>query len=468
MGKTVLSMREDGARIFARAVAAVDPRAALKRIVRIQGENLKVRDRHYDLSRFRHVYVVGAGKASAAMARAVEELMIDRITEGTVTVKYGYGMPLRKIGLIEAAHPVPDEEGVRGSQKIIDVLTKTAEEDLVFSLISGGGSALTPMPADGISLKDKEAVTRLLLECGASINEFNAMRKHLSRIKGGNMARLAFPATLINLMLSDVIGDPIDVIASGPFVPDNSTFQECQEIIQRYHLREKMPPSVLNHIRLGLEGRIPETPKPGDPVFDRVQNVIIGSNRIAVTGAERKAKQLGYKTLILSSSIKGETRDVASVHAAIAREIHGTGHPVSPPACVISGGETTVTIHGSGLGGRNQEFALAAALEIEGLKHTVILSGGTDGTDGPTAAAGAIVDNTTITRAKRKGLDPHAFLSNNDSYHFFEQLGELLITGPTHTNVMDVRIILADTDENGTDRLTSHVSKARSKLRSRG
>lgn len=445
MARDVSSMRKDAAQIFSHALSAVDPSVAVKRVVKIKGKTLEVADRHYDLREIDHVYVVGAGKASASMAKAVEELMIDRISEGAITVKYGYGVPLKKVRVTEAGHPVPDQNGLIGSQRIIDILNKADEKDLVISLISGGGSALTPLPVDGISLEDKEAVTRLLLNCGATINEFNTMRKHLSRIKGGNMARLASPATLINLMLSDVIGDPIDVIASGPCAPDTSTFQDCQEIIEKYHLQEPLPPSVATHIHLGLEGTVLETPKPEDPVFEQVQNVIIGSNVVAVKAAEEKARQLGYRTLILSTFIQGETREVAGVHGAIAREIHVSGNPVHPPACVISGGETTVTIRGSGLGGRNQEFALAAALEIQGMDHTVILSGGTDGTDGPTDAAGAIVDQTTISRATQMGLDPHVYLSNNDSYHFFEKLGELLITGPTNTNVMDVRIILVDT-----------------------
>jgi len=442
MTRDVLSMRKEAAQIFSQALSAVDPSVAVKRVVRVREKTLEVADRDYDLCRIGRLYLVGAGKASAVMAKAVEELMIERVTEGAVTVKYGYGAGLRTVRLTEAGHPMPDQNGVIGSQRIIEILEKANEKDLVISLISGGGSALTPLPVDGISLEDKEAVTRLLLSCGATINEFNAIRKHLSRIKGGNMARLAYPATLINLMLSDVIGDPIDVIASGPCVPDTSTFQDCQAIIEKYHLQEKLPPSVLAHIRLGLEGRVPETPKPGDAVFDKVQNLIIGSNVVAVTAAEKKARQLGYHTLILSTFIKGETREIAGVHAAIAREIHETGNPVNPPACVISGGETTVTLRGSGLGGRNQEFALAAALEIQGLDHTVVLSGGTDGTDGPTDAAGAIVDNTTIARAIQMGLDPQACLNNNDSYHFFEKLEDLLITGPTNTNVMDLRIML--------------------------
>lgn len=448
--RTLRTMRKDATLIFSHAVAAADPSPALKKLVRVRGRVLRVQDRGYDLSRADHVYVVGAGKAASAMAKTLEEILGERITEGAITVKYGHGMDLRRIRVIEAGHPVPDENGVKGSGRITDILRKAGEGDMVFALFSGGASALTPMPVKGITLKDKETVTRLLLDCGATIHEFNAVRKHLSRIKGGNMARLAFPAILVNLVLSDVIGDPIDVIASGPCAPDTSTFQNCHHIIEKYDLYDRLPSSVVKYIRLGLQGRIDETPKPGDPVFQKVQNVIIASNVVAIRAAMRKAEELGYHALILSSFIKGETREVAGVHAAIAREIHASGNPVPIPACVVSGGETTVTVRGSGLGGRNQEFVLAASLDIQGMDPTVILSGGTDGTDGPTDAAGAIGDNTTVPRATQEGLDAQAYLNNNDSYHFFKRLGDLLFTGPTNTNVMDVRLVLADTVEGRT------------------
>jgi hydroxypyruvate reductase len=446
MPKSLSTMRSEAEQIFVHALLAVDPAVALKKALIIKGRTLKATGQCYDLSEIENVYVVGAGKASASMAKALEERIIERITEGAITVKYGYGAPLKKIKSTEAGHPVPDRNGISGSQRITAILEKAREKDLVICLISGGGSALTPLPVEGLSLEDKETVTRLLLRCGATINELNTLRKHLSLIKGGHMAQMAFPARVINLMLSDVIGDPVDVIASGPCVPDSSTFRDCGRIIEKYHLREKLPVAVATHIRLGLEGCVPETPKPGDPVFDRVQNVIIGSNMVAIKAAEEKAREFGYRTLILSSFIQGETREVAGVHAAIAKEIHASGNPLKTPACILSGGETTVTVRGSGQGGRNQEFALAAALEIQGIHQTIVLCGGTDGTDGPTDAAGAIVDNTTIARAVEMKLDPHAYLDNNDSYHLFKELGELLITGPTNTNVMDVRIILAESD----------------------
>lgn len=448
MARDILSMKGDAIQIFTAAVSAVEPSAAVRRVLGVRRDTLVVSGHRYNLKKIARIYVIGAGKASAAMARAVEDVLMDRIVDGAVTVKYGYVTNLRKVRLTEAGHPVPDQNGIRGSERIVEVLRKATEKDLVISLISGGGSALTPLPVEGISLADKQAVTRSLLNCGATINEINAMRKHLSRIKGGGLARVAHPAQIINLMLSDVIGDPVEVIASGPCVPDPTTFKDCQKIIEKYALEEKLPASVIDHMHQGLNGRVPETPKPGDAIFDKVQNLVIGSNLVAVKAAERKAKELGYHARILSTFIEGETREVARVHSAIAREILKTGNPLKPPACVISGGETTVTIRGSGLGGRNQEFALACVPEISELNHTVILSGGTDGSDGPTDAAGAIADSATWERAKKLGLAPKAYLDNNDSYHFFKQLEDLVVTGPTNTNVMDVRILLVEAERN--------------------
>jgi glycerate 2-kinase len=293
-----------------------------------------------------------------------------------------------------------------------------------------------------VTLEEKQAITRVLLECGANIHEINTVRKHISSIKGGQLARLAFPATVISLLLSDVIGDDLDVIGSGPTAPDASTFAGALAILRKYGIDGKAPASVLARLGLGVAGEIPETPKPSDPSLGRTQNVVVGSNLLAVNAAAGKARELGFRAMVLSIFIEGETRDIARMHAAIARQARLYGQPASAPACFISGGETTVTIHGKGLGGRNQEFALAAAIDLAGLEDVMILSGGTDGTDGPTDAAGAMADGRTCQRAARFGLEAKDYLANNDSYHFFEPLGDLLITGPTHTNVMDVRLIL--------------------------
>ncbi len=442
-------MREIAKAIFMKSISSVDPYKRLKTYLRIDRNRLVIKEERkkekvFNLNEFEKIYLLGTGKASSSMAQALEELLGNRITKGLITTKYGHGLPLRFTEVIEAGHPLPDSKGLEGAKKMKELLLQTGPKDLVLFLVSGGGSALLPLPVDGVTLEEKQKLTQLLLACGADIKEINIIRKHLSQIKGGWMARWAYPSTLITFILSDVVGDPLDMIASGPTVPDPSTFEEAWEILEKYDLIEKVPSSIRNHLLRGKEKKVDETPKPGDEIFKKIFNLIIGSNLLALLEAEREAKKKGFHTLILSSSIVGETREVARFHGAIAREVVLTDHPVPKPACILSGGETTVTLQGSGLGGRNQEFCLAGAFEIEGVEKVVILSGGTDGTDGPTDAAGAISDHTTLQRARAMGLDPKIYLRNNDSYHFFEKLGDLLVTGPTRTNVMDVRILLVD------------------------
>ncbi len=435
-------IRKDALAIFRAALKAADPVEAVLRFLRRDGETLVAGARRYQLADFDNIYVIGAGKASAAMAQGVEKVLGRRVTSGFLNVKYGHGAPLRRIRVHECGHPVPDEAGVEGARRIVEIATQAGPRDLVLCLISGGASALTPAPVPPITLGEKQATTRMLLEVGANIHEINAVRKHVSSFKGGQLARLVHPATLIVLMLSDVIGDSMDSIGSGPAVPDRSTFADARAILERFGLLARVPESVRDRIESGARGEIEETPKADDPAFRRTNNLIVGSNRLAVEAAAVKARELGYKPLQLSTFIEGETRDVARMHAAIAREVHASGHPARPPVCVITGGETTVTIRGAGLGGRNQEFALAAALDIAGLPDTVVLSGGTDGTDGPTDAAGAIADGSTLARAVDARLSARDFLDRNDSYHFFDALGDLIKTGPTRTNVMDVRLVL--------------------------
>lgn len=435
-------IRDDAVSIFQAGLKAVDAANAVRKYVRLEKDILSVGDKRYDLSAYDAVYIIGAGKASAEMARPLEELLGNRIRSGMINVKYGHGRPLQRIEVNEAGHPVPDESGLRGAEKIKETLRRTGEKDLVVFLLSGGGSALLPSPAPRLTLGAKQRLTQLLLESGADIREINTVRKHVSAVKGGQLARLAFPSTLVSLILSDVIGDRLDSIASGPTVPDNTTFGDSLRILEKYALRNRIPDAILDHLEKGARGELEETPKPGDPAFARAQNLIIGSNLQALLAAEKKAESLGYNGLILSSSIEGETREIARMHAALAREIQASGHPVPRPACLISGGETTVTIRGKGLGGRNQEFVLAAAIALDGLNDVAVLSGGTDGTDGPTDAAGAVADGATVGRARALGLEAAHFLRDNDSYHFFEPLGDLLTTGPTLTNVMDLRLIL--------------------------
>ncbi len=442
MKKTLSSLRGDAIKIFRQAVWAADPGRIISSHVSLRKNVLRVGKRVYPLSRFKRVFVAGTGKASATMAANLEKILGSRITAGRVNVKYGHGRKLRYIHIQEAGHPVPDENGLKGTQEIVRLLSNLTERDLVIFLISGGGSALLPSLPSGITLAEKQKVTDLLLSCGATIQEINALRKHLSPLKGGGLAKLVYPATLIALILSDVIGDPMDAIASGPTVPDSTTFDDCAKILDRYELWEEIPPSLAQHVREGLSGKRDETLKEGDPAFGKVYNLIVGNNLLAMKAAQKMAKTLGYRTLMLSSLVEGETREVAKVHAAVAKEVLLSGNPIPSPACILSGGETTVTLKGKGKGGRNQEFALAAALEIAGREEIVVLSGGTDGTDGPTDAAGALADGGTYKRAKAMGLDPWAFLKENDSYPFFEKLGDLLITGPTGTNVMDLHIML--------------------------
>ncbi|NIA19954.1 MAG: DUF4147 domain-containing protein [Xanthomonadaceae bacterium] len=437
-----MKLRKDAETIYRRAIEAVNPITAINSHVKRQGQELICDGKVFNLEHFRHIYLVGAGKAGAAMAAAMEKLLGDQMTAGLVVVKYGHLSPVKKTKIIEAGHPIPDQKGVDGAGKLVSLLRHTTAEDLVICLISGGGSALLPLPAAGLTLDEKQKTTQALLTCGADITEINAIRKHLSQLKGGQLARLIAPATTISLILSDVIDNPLDSIASGPTVGDPTTFDQCLKIINKYGLADTLPAAVMNHLRQGSEGAISETPKPEDPLFSRVSNHIIASNRQAVEAAADMAHQLGYKPLILSTFIEGETREIARMHSAIAKEIHHSGNPLSPPACIISGGETTVTITGNGLGGRNQEFALAAAIDIDNLPNTVMVSIGTDGTDGPTDAAGAIADGQTIKRACKLGLNPREYLNNNDAYHFFSSLHDLLITGPTNTNVMDIRLIL--------------------------
>jgi len=441
------TMRSQAERLFRTSLRRVDPYEAVRRFVRLDGKRLLLHQEGepedvLDLQAFDRVFVVGGGKATAPMARAMEDILGERIKKGVINVKYGFAEKLLRTEIIEAGHPLPDQKGVEGAGKILNLLQSAGEGDLVFSLISGGGSALLPLTAGTTTLAEKQALTQKLLECGASIEEINAIRKHISLSKGGQLARAAFPATTVNLMLSDVVGDKMDVIASGPFVPDRSTFKEAAAIIEKYGLTD-IPESIRVHLQKGVEGKIPETPKAGDLVFSRVHNRIVGSNLLALQAAKEAAEAMGYRTLILSSMIEGETKEAAKVHTAIAREIFASGQPIRAPACIISGGETTVTIRGHGLGGRNQEFCLAAALDLMALPpRVVVLSGGTDGNDGPTSAAGAIIDTETVERGIQAGMNAAEYLRKNDSFRFFEKTGELLVTGPTKTNVMDVRLVL--------------------------
>lgn len=388
------------------------------------------------------MFVVGAGKASGAMAAAVEEALGDRVADGLVVVKDGYTAATRRVRLVEARHPVPDERGVEAARQIHALASVAGDEDLVLVLVSGGGSALTPAPAPPITLAEKQALTRQLLAAGATINQLNAVRKHCSLLKGGQLARAAAPARVHALLLSDVIGDPLDVIASGPTAPDPSTYEEALAILDRFQLRGRVPSSVLQRLEAGARGELPETPKPQDPLFTRVTNEVIGNNQLVVEAAVSRARELSFTPHVLTRSLEGEAREVARDLVALARQVREGRGPVAAPACLIAAGETTVTVGGPGHGGRCQEFALAAALELDGVEGVVVLAAGTDGTDGPTAAAGAVVDGWSAGRARAERYDPAARLLANDSHPLLACLGELVITGPTNTNLLDLYLAL--------------------------
>jgi hydroxypyruvate reductase/glycerate 2-kinase len=429
-------LRDHARRIWHAAVDAVRPEPLMRHALADLTGVLRSASR---------ILVLGAGKAGAAMAEAVETALADQLdrVEGIVNVPADAVKPLKRIRL-HAARPAatnfPTAEGALGAEEMLRHARAAGPNDVALCLLSGGGSALLPAPADGVTLADKLAITKLLHQCGATINELNAVRKHLSAIKGGRLAQAFTGTAMYSLIISDVIGDPLDVIASGPTSPDSSTFAAALAVLDRHGLRDRAPPAVLMHLQKGAAGRIAETPKtlPGN-----VHNVIVGSNAEALGSAELCAEQLGYRVLNLGSFIDGQTRDIAFMHAGIARSIKEQSVPFAPPVCILSGGETTVTLSANpGKGGRNQEFVLAALLKLGSPPGVVVLSGGTDGEDGPTDAAGAVADASTLKRAAELGLDGSRFLERNDSYHFFHATGDLFITGLTQTNVMDVRVLL--------------------------
>jgi len=420
-------------------LAAVDPEKAVRRYFR---------EANPDLSKYRRIFLAGFGKAGFPMAKAVEDITGDRLAEGLIVVKDGHGGDLSKTGIVEASHPEPDARGEKGAEAIVGMLSKnTGPEDLVIVLVSGGGSALLPLPARGITLEDKQKTTRELLSCGAEIQEINAIRKHISRVKGGQLLRSTNGASVLSLVLSDVIGDDLSAIASGPTSADPTTYRDCLEIIDSYQIRDMLPPNVISHLEkgsLGGSGAPPETIKPGDLLPGRVNNVIVANNRLALEAAAEQASLSGFRTLILSSSLSGDTRELAGFHVSLAAEIMGGGHPLPAPCCLVSGGESTVKVQGSGKGGRNMEFTLECARLIDQWQDAPVLfaSLGTDGTDGPTDSAGARVTPATLVKARELGLSTRDYLARNDSYNFFKPLEGLIVTGPTRTNVMDLHIVL--------------------------
>jgi glycerate 2-kinase len=437
---TETKLRRDAKDIFAAALLAADAGHAVSSSLSVGRDHILAGNVSLSLKNFDRVFLLAVGKASIAMAAAVERILGARLTGGIVVTKHGHvTAKLEKLNILESGHPVPNKAGLAASAQVVRILRELNARDLLIFAISGGASALLPAPAEPITLREKRKITDLLLRAGATIHEMNAVRKHISSLKGGQLTALAYPATVVSLLLSDVVGDGIDVIGSGPTAPDTSTFADAIQILKHYKLDGRVPQRVLARLEDGVAGQLPETPKPGDPFFRNVHNLIIGSNRLALKAAALQAKKLGYAPLMLSSTMQGETREVARVHAEILREAKTSRSPV----CLLSGGETTVTVKGKGKGGRNQEFALAAAIAIDGLKNVLVLSAGTDGTDGPTDAAGAIALGDTVRRAGAAGLNAYEHLQSNNAYPFFDTLGDLIKTGPTGTNVMDIHLLLA-------------------------
>lgn len=444
MSDAAKSEREALREIFQAALAAVAPDAAVTRHVHLEddGRRLVAGGLEWDLGRGT-VRVVGAGKGAAPMAQALENLLAGHIAEGFVVVKYGHQLPLSQLGIAEAAHPVPDAAGVEAAKRILDIARASRPGDLLICLLTGGASALTAAPAAGLSLADLQETTNLLLQCGATIHEVNAVRKHLSCFSGGQLAAAANGADVLGIIVSDVVGDALDVIASGPTSPDPTTFAQCLEILGKFRILDKVPPRARERLETGAAGLVAETPKPGDPLFAHVFNVLAATNRQALEAAAAKAEARGMEARILSDSLTGEARDVAAQLVAEARKVAAALKPGDRSVCLLAGGETTVTLTGKGLGGRNQEMALAAALELEDVAGISAIFAGTDGTDGPTDAAGGFADGGSVRRMG--GRDTAlTFLGRNDSNAALDLAGDLLITGPTRTNVMDLAALLIE------------------------
>lgn len=441
VGLVFYVMRKIAEEIFLAGVESVLPEKLIQSQVKLSGDVLQIAEKKFPLSRFKLIYVLAAGKASALMAKELENLLGDKITDGHVITKYGHGKKLKYLTLTEAGHPIPDAESVKGTKRILAITQKTDENDLAICLISGGASALMADFPNDATLNDLKRTNELLVKCGADITEINTVRKHLSNVKGGQLAKAIYPATTVSLILSDVIGDKLDVIASGPTVGDSSTFEDAIAVIEKYSLQNSFPASMLHHLQKGVAGIISETHKPNNPVFHNVHNYVIGSNRIALENAAIKANKSGFDTHIITDSLQGDYTDVADFILKNIDNYRQNSH--ENPICLLFGGEPTVKVSGNGLGGRNQHLALYLSTKIDKRKNITILCAGTDGTDGPTDAAGAVIDKETQIKAVGNGFNPQVFLQNSDSYHFFQQAGGgHIITGNTGTNVMDIIVAL--------------------------
>jgi glycerate 2-kinase len=438
-----MNTREIAENIFITGVRSVLPEKIITSIMRLDGSILTISDHKFRLDNIKNIYVIGAGKASAAMGHYVESILGKRITGGHIVVKYGYACKLKRIKVTEAGHPVPDENGLRATEDIVSISEQASENDLVICLISGGGSALLADLPPGILPEELYIVNNLLVRCGAAINEINSVRKHLSKIKGGQLAKIVTPTLLVTLILSDVTGNPPEIIASGPTVPDPSTFNDALNVIEKYSLATDITSGVLNYLKEGASGLHPETPKPGDPIFASTMNFLAGTNNIALRAAKNHAVSLGFTTYIVDSELQGDVENV--VESVISTAISfKSNNEIHKPVCLLFGGETTIKVEGNGRGGRNQHLALSAAIRLKDLPGITLLAAGTDGTDGPTDAAGAVVDSETHGAAQSMNIDPVSYLGDFDSYSFFRLVGGHILTGPTFTNVMDLLIVIVE------------------------
>ncbi len=437
-----MNKRQTAIDIFLAGVERVKPGNLIDRYVSIVGNTLQIENIQFDLSTIKNIYVVGAGKASAAMAQAIESILGYRISAGHIVTKYDHSVPLKFITITEAGHPVPDENGINGTAQILSIVKKAGKDDLVICLISGGGSALLADVPEGCTLQDLKTLNSVLLKTGANINEMNCIRKHLSKVKGGQLAKAASPARVVSLILSDVIGDPLDVIASGPTAPDTTTFADALTIIRNHHIENDIPEQILQVLQDGADNKLPETLKVTDTLLQLTSNLIIGTNLLALQTAKEKAEALGYASQILTNTLEGDVAEVANLIVNFVKRTEK--EKFNQKCCLLFGGEPTVKVKGTGLGGRNQHLALLVAKLLEDYPAVTFLSGGSDGSDGPTDAAGAVVDALTLKKASNLNLDIDNYLNNWDSYHFFKQEGGLIITGPTQTNVMDLMVVLID------------------------
>jgi glycerate 2-kinase len=438
-----MDRRQIAEQIFLAGVDSVLPDKLISRALSVKGNTLHIGHLKIPLGNTENIYVIGAGKASAIMASAVEEILGDRITEGHIIVKYGHSSELQSIKVSEAGHPFPDSNGFIATKSILELARKANSDDLVICLLSGGGSSLLCDCPEGLTPDDLILVNKLLVNSGAGISEINAVRKHLSSVKGGQLASAVYPATLISLILSDVIGDKLDVIASGPTAPDPTTFVDAIEVLEKFNIKSSLPSRIIDFLYEGATCKKPETPKPGDAVFEKTYNLIIGTNRIALENAMQKSLEYNINAVIMEDELQGDTSSVSEYLIEIALRFKMDSNEVKP-VCILFGGETTVKMTGKGSGGRNQHLAMLCARLLEDKPGITILCAGTDGNDGPTKAAGAVVDNRTVPFALSKGINPDKFLKDFNSFNFFRKTSGHIITGPTMTNVMDIVVIIVD------------------------